>query len=103
MQFKTFVNAVALALLAAGVHAKVPGGTYSIVNKVLSSDDLQRATTFNGFNQMVTVSSYDPIASKQVYSASINHLVCLFLIHPLAVDCGRRRRPRYANDFSRRR
>ena len=77
MQFKTFVNAVALALFAAGAHAKVPSGTYSIVNKVPSSDNLQRVITFNGNGQTVTVSSDDPLASQQVYPASINHLICL--------------------------
>lgn len=65
MQFKTFVNAVALALFAASVHAKVPAGTYSIVNKVPSSDGLSRAITFNGEGQTVTVSFDDSTASKQ--------------------------------------
>jgi len=93
MQFKTFVNAVVLALFAAGAHAKVPSGTYSIVNKVPSSEGAPRAVTFNGKGQTVTVSALgDPITSKQVYSASINHSVYRFLTHTSAVDCERRRR-----------
>lgn len=89
MQFKTFVNAVALALFAAGAHAKVPSGTYSIINKVFSSEGEPRAITFNGKGQTVTVSLGDPTASKQVYTALFNHPVYLFLTHPSAVDCER--------------
>jgi hypothetical protein len=89
MQFKTFVNAVALVLFVSGAHAKVSSGTYSIVNKVQSSEGDDRAITFNGEGETVTVSLNDPTASKQVYSASINRPVYLFLTHPSAVDCER--------------
>ena len=92
MQFKTFVSAVALALFAAGVHAKVPSGTYSIVNKLPSSGGDPRAITYNGVGETVTVSLNDPTASKQVDSASIIHPVYLCLTHPPAVDCGGLRR-----------
>ena len=90
MQIKTFINAVALALLAAGAHAKIPSGTYTILNRVPSSQGKLRAITFNGKGQTVTVSSGIPIPdSKQVYSPSINHPVYLFLTHPSEVDCER--------------
>ena len=102
MQFKTFVNAIALVLFAAGAHAKVPSGTYSIVNKVESSGGDSRAITFNGEKQTVSVSLDDPTASKQVDSASINHPVYLCLTHPSAVDCDRLRRE-HPKHFSRRR
>ncbi|KIJ91697.1 hypothetical protein K443DRAFT_653509 [Laccaria amethystina LaAM-08-1] len=65
MQFKTFVNAVALVLFVSGAHAKVSSGTYSIVNKVQSSEGDDRAITFNGEGETVTVSLNDPTASKQ--------------------------------------
>ena len=103
MQFKTFVNAVALALFAASVHAKVPAGTYSIINKVLSSGDDSRAITFNGEGQTVTVSSNNPTDLAQVEFGSINHPVYLCLTHPSAVDCGRLRRPENPKHFSLRR
>lgn len=92
MQIKTFFNAtVALALLVVGAHAKVPSGTYTIVNQNPSSHFSLRAITFNGEGQTVTVSSDDPASSKQVYSRSINHPVYLFLTHPSEVDCERLR------------
>jgi hypothetical protein len=87
MQFQNLINAVALVLFIAGAHAKVQAGSiYSIVNKVKSSEGEDRAITFNGEDKTVTVSLDDPTASNQVYSASINHSVYIFLTHPSAVD-----------------
>ena len=94
MQIKTFINAVALALLAAGAHMKIPSSTYTILNQIPSSQGAPGAITFNGKGQTVTASSGIPPDSKQVYSPSINHPVYLFLTHPflthpLEVDCER--------------
>ena len=92
MQIKTFINAVALALLAAGAHAKIPSGTYTIVNQIPSGIlEEQRIITFNGKGQTVTVSSDISTGSEQVYSTSIHHPVYLFLTLPSEVDCERLR------------
>lgn len=89
MQIKTFVNAVALALLTAGAHARVPSGTYSIVNRIHSIHGDRRAITFYGEGQELTTQRWIRSNSQQVYSASINHPVYLFITHPSEVGCER--------------
>lgn len=75
MQLKTLVNAFALALFAAGAHATIDSGIYTITNgRTLGLF----AITFNGQDKAATVTLANGAPPQQVYHLDLM-LIITFL------------------------